>query len=128
VGQDGAICGGLLRPDVVWFGETPNRQDDIKDELECCDLLLVIGTSGTVSVLLLCFDFLQGFMNTIFVRAGFRQVYPAAGFADVVYEVGGKIAVFNLNNVNSEYDDIVDFCFLGPCEETVPRVLGLTRE
>jgi NAD-dependent deacetylase len=43
-------CGGLLRPDVVWFGETLPR-----DQLEAavtaarsCDIFFSIGTSGVV--------------------------------------------------------------------------------
>jgi NAD-dependent deacetylase len=44
------ICGGLLRPDVVWFGEALPR-----DQLEAavtaarsCDVFFSIGTSGVV--------------------------------------------------------------------------------
>jgi len=43
-------CEGLLRPDVVWFGE-PLPYDLLKRSIravEACDLLLVIGTSGRV--------------------------------------------------------------------------------
>ncbi len=43
-------CGGLLRPDVVWFGE-PLPEEAIRESLELlnyCSLLLVIGTSGSV--------------------------------------------------------------------------------
>ncbi|EEB89352.1 hypothetical protein MPER_12561, partial [Moniliophthora perniciosa FA553] len=55
-----------------------------------------------------------------------RQVYPAAGYADVVQQNGGKTAVFNLER--STGDEDADFLFLGPCEESVPRALGLTNE
>ena len=41
-------CGGLLRPDVVWFGEMPPLMGDIARKLNGCDLLLVVGTSSTV--------------------------------------------------------------------------------
>ena len=43
-------CEGLLRPDVVWFGE-PLPLDVVKaatKALETCDLMLVVGTSGVV--------------------------------------------------------------------------------
>lgn len=43
-------CGELLRPDVVWFGE-PLPTDAIDRGLAAaaaCDLMLVVGTSGTV--------------------------------------------------------------------------------
>jgi len=43
-------CGALLRPDVVWFGES--LPDDAVARaisvIRACDLLLVIGTSGVV--------------------------------------------------------------------------------
>jgi NAD-dependent deacetylase len=43
-------CGGAVRPDVVWFGETlPSRiLDRAWHESERCDVFLVIGTSGVV--------------------------------------------------------------------------------
>jgi NAD-dependent deacetylase len=43
-------CEGLLRPDVVWFGE-PLPLDVVKaatKAIEVCDLMLVVGTSGVV--------------------------------------------------------------------------------
>lgn len=91
-------CGGLLRPGVVWFGEEPLRMDEIDKYVEAADLCLVIGTSSTV--------------------------YPAAGYADEVQSHGGKVAVFNLDR--SAGDGDADFLFLGPCEETLPRALGIT--
>lgn len=47
------VCGacqrpGGLRPNVVWFGETPMGLDEIQDALTCCDLFISIGTSGNV--------------------------------------------------------------------------------
>ena len=43
-------CGGLLRPHVVWFGE--GLDEDVlrstDEELEKCDLCLVVGTSSIV--------------------------------------------------------------------------------
>jgi len=43
-------CGGLLRPDVVWFGEPLNSRDlkTAMDWLLSCDYFIVIGTSGNV--------------------------------------------------------------------------------
>ncbi|RGB25622.1 NAD-dependent protein deacylase sirtuin-5, mitochondrial [Rhizophagus diaphanus] len=67
-------CQGLLRPDVVWFNEKldQNILSKIHEELDKCDLLLVIGTSGTV--------------------------YPAAGYSNYVKLRGGKIAIFNIED------------------------------
>ena len=41
-------CGGALRPDIVWFGEIPYQMDEIYDILEKTEILLVVGTSGSV--------------------------------------------------------------------------------
>lgn len=44
------VCGGLLRPDVVWFGETLPR-DQLEGAVQAarlCDVFFSIGTSGVV--------------------------------------------------------------------------------
>lgn len=51
-------------------------------------------------------------------------MYPAAQYAEMVQENGGKIAVFNLER--SAGDTEADFLFLGPCEKTLPEALGLS--
>jgi len=88
-------CKGLLRPDVVWFNESldPNILSKIRTELDRCDLLLVIGTSGLV--------------------------YPAASYPMHVKSRGGKVAVFNIEDTNGD----ADFSFIGPCGETLPKAL-----
>jgi len=89
-------CGGLLRPDVVWFGEFPYQLEEIDEIVQKADLAIVVGTSSTV--------------------------YPAAGYASEVAENGGKVAVFNLDR--SAGDSKADYLFLGPCSETLPQVLA----
>ncbi|MEO7840558.1 MAG: NAD-dependent deacylase [Anaerolineales bacterium] len=45
-----SVCGGLLRPDVVWFGEALPR-DQLEAAVEAartCDVFFSIGTSGVV--------------------------------------------------------------------------------
>ena len=45
-----SICGGLLRPDVVWFGESLPR-DQLEAAVETartCDVFFSVGTSGVV--------------------------------------------------------------------------------
>jgi NAD-dependent deacetylase len=49
--------GGVLRPDIVWFGETPYGMDISYEALGQTDIFIAIGTSG--------------------------QVYPAASFAAI---------------------------------------------
>ena len=43
-------CGALLRPDVVWFGESLSEKDlaDSYAALKECDFLMVVGTSAVV--------------------------------------------------------------------------------
>jgi len=90
-------CGGLLRPGVVWFGEVPDGLGEIAKVLNWTEVLIVVGTSSLI--------------------------YPAAGFAKTVKDRGGKVAVFNL--ARSKGDDEVDFLFLGPCEETIPKLFDM---
>lgn len=73
---------GLLRPGVVWFGETlpfkvlQQADDFITDPNQPpVDLILVIGTSGTV--------------------------WPAAGYVEQVTLRGGKVAIFNIEDSNN---------------------------
>ncbi len=54
---------GALRPDVVWFGETPLEMERIVASLAACALFVSIGTSG--------------------------NVYPAAGFVEEARYVAG---------------------------------------
>jgi len=41
-------CGALLRPHIVWFGETPMEMDRIYAEIQRATVMLVVGTSGSV--------------------------------------------------------------------------------
>jgi NAD-dependent deacetylase len=41
-------CGGCIRPNIVWFGEMPFHLERIFEELHCCTVMLVVGTSGMV--------------------------------------------------------------------------------
>ncbi|HEX2804433.1 MAG TPA: NAD-dependent deacylase [Sphingomicrobium sp.] len=50
---EGAACpscgtSGLVRPDIVWFGEMPYRMEEIDAAIDRCDLFVSIGTSGAV--------------------------------------------------------------------------------
>ncbi|EPQ27968.1 uncharacterized protein PFL1_04295 [Pseudozyma flocculosa PF-1] len=101
-------CDGLLRPGVVWFGESIPQLDQLEAILEGCDLILVLGTSSTV--------------------------YPAAGFAQQVKRNrsvgqgrgGGRVAVFNIDERND--GGLADWHFQGPVEELLPKALGLDSD
>lgn len=95
------ICQGLLRPGVVWFGESIPDLSRIGRLIHECDLILVLGTSSTV--------------------------YPAAGFAEQVKQNGGQVAVFNTDSqtFDSHEDGLTDWYFQGPVEQVLPNILGL---
>jgi NAD-dependent deacetylase len=42
------VCGGLLRPHIVFFGEIPLGMDRIQREIARATLMVVVGTSGSV--------------------------------------------------------------------------------
>lgn len=62
INQDGQICGGLLRPGVVWFHEQPMRAEEIENTVEETDFMLVAGSSCMVGELYLIFLF--GFLTS----------------------------------------------------------------
>ncbi|KIY65310.1 sirtuin [Cylindrobasidium torrendii FP15055 ss-10] len=93
-------CGGPLRPAITWFGEVPEGQGELVRVLTKVDVLLVIGTTSLV--------------------------HPAASYAATVKKNGGVVVVFNLGQTKS--DEVADFAFYGPCEETVPRLFERLRE
>lgn len=89
-------CGGMLRPAVVWFGEGIDVLPQVSEELEDCDLCLVIGTSSVV--------------------------YPAAMFAPALAARGVTVAEFNLEDTPATMH--FKYHFSGPAGEWVPRALA----
>nr|XP_015210246.1 PREDICTED: NAD-dependent protein deacylase sirtuin-5, mitochondrial [Lepisosteus oculatus] len=91
-------CNGLLRPHVVWFGETLDSDilTQVEKELEICDLCLVVGTSSIV--------------------------YPAAMFAPQVAARGVPVAEFNTATTPATTQ--FTFHFQGPCGATLPPALA----
>ncbi|ANB14918.1 Ugo1p [Sugiyamaella lignohabitans] len=92
---------GLLRPGVVWFGEplplrVMTRADDFitSDEV---DLILVVGTSGTV--------------------------WPAAGYVEQVVMNGGKVAIFNIDPPDMTDKDFDGWIFTGDATHWLPKAL-----
>jgi NAD-dependent deacetylase len=75
LGTNGNICPscetvGMVRPDIVWFGEMPYEMERIEAALMACDLFVSVGTSGAV--------------------------YPAAGFVQTAKYVGARTLEINL--------------------------------
>lgn len=90
-------CGALLRPHIVWFGESLDPADlrRCTETLQSCDLLLVIGTSGVV--------------------------YPAAGFASVAKQAGATVVEINLDETPQA--PLVDLVLRGQAKDLVPQLL-----
>ncbi|XP_068176303.1 NAD-dependent protein deacylase sirtuin-5, mitochondrial-like [Antennarius striatus] len=91
-------CAGLLRPAVVWFGESLDSDvlQRVDAVLDACDLCLVVGTSSVV--------------------------YPAAMFAPDLASRGVPVAEFNMEDtpVTMRFK----FHFQGPCGTTLPPALA----
>lgn len=91
------VCGGLLRPDVVWFGEALPR-----DQLEAaviaarnCDVFFSIGTSGVVQ--------------------------PAASLAHAARNKGA--VVVEINAEPTPLTPKVDYFFQGKSGELLPQLV-----
>lgn len=93
-------CGvqGGVRPDVVWFGETPRFMDRIDEAMEKADLFVSIGTSGTV--------------------------YPAAGLVEIARS--RFIPTLELSLEPSENASLFSGGIYGPANEIVPAWVSQT--
>jgi NAD-dependent deacetylase len=96
------ICGacqrsGALRPNVVWFGETPLEMSRIQNALLNCDHFISIGTSG--------------------------NVYPAAGFVGLVRKIGRSHTV-ELNLEPSQGASLFAEAHYGPASEILPAYVS----
>jgi NAD-dependent deacetylase len=94
-------CGSPLRPDVVWFGETLPEAAVRRAwmEAERCDLLLLVGTSGTV--------------------------WPAAELPLVARRAGARVV--EVNPVPAELPGAVDLVVQGPAGVVLPRLVAAVR-
>ena len=92
---------GMLKPNIVFFGEMPKYMDEVDKMLAECDMFIAIGTSGVV--------------------------YPAAGFVRQAKLFGAKTYLFNLDpcNNSSAFDNEI----LGKASQTFPKFAeDLTKE
>ncbi len=94
-------CGGLLKPDVVLFGELlPPAFQEAELEIARCDLLLVLGSS--------------------------LEVYPVAGLVPQAKRGGARVAIVNRDP--TEFDAVADLVIhaeLGPTMRKLAERLGL---
>lgn len=87
--------GGALRPDVVWFGENVRRLRETENAIDQCEILIVVGTSGSV--------------------------WPAAGLIERARSIGVETVLANAEpwEGSAEFDRVL----LGPATETVPDLV-----
>ncbi len=96
-----AACGGLLRPDVVWFGEAIPAGPMLaaSEAAQDCDVFLSVGTSSLV--------------------------YPAAGLAETALGRGARVIEINPNR--TDLSPAADFVLAGPSGVLLPRLLAALR-
>ncbi|HVR44832.1 MAG TPA: NAD-dependent protein deacetylase [Thermoanaerobaculia bacterium] len=93
-----ALCGGVLKPDVVFFGENVPRErvGEAMDGILAADVLFVIGSS-------------------LAVWSGYRFALAAAR---------GSIPIAILNLGRTRGDDLATFKLEAPCGEALSRLAG----
>ncbi len=93
-------CGAMMRPDVVWFGESldPYVLQKAYGKMERCDVMLVIGTSGVVQ--------------------------PAASMGLYAQEHGAFVVEINLEP--TPYSRAFNVSLLGKAGDLVPRIAADT--
>jgi NAD-dependent deacetylase len=91
-------CGGLLRPDVVWFGEALDGDllNRALDALKSCQVMLVVGTSAVVQ--------------------------PAASFALYAKDAGAFVAEINLER--TAQSGLMDAVLSGPAGALLPLLVA----
>jgi len=95
---DCGVCGGLLKPDVVFYGESvPRERVQLAfNALECADAMLIVGSS-------------------LMVLSGFR-------FARAMAEAGRPIAAVNLGRTRA--DDLLSLKVTERCDDALAFLLG----
>ncbi len=88
-------CRGVLRPNVVWFGEIPYHLDRINTLVSQCDYFIVVGTSGVV--------------------------YPAAGLLQLAKYTGAETIGINLEKPENIYS--IDYFYQGKAGEILPKLV-----
>lgn len=83
---------GMMKPNIVFFGESLLCMNEVDALLRKCDLFVSVGTSGVV--------------------------YPAAGFVQTAKYYGADTVEFNLENTSNNY--LFDQHVYGSCGQTLP--------
>ncbi|MGE5430382.1 MAG: SIR2 family NAD-dependent protein deacylase [Syntrophomonadaceae bacterium] len=90
-------CGGLIRPDIVWFGEMlPEEDFSLSEEAaEKCDIIFSVGTSSIV--------------------------YPAARIPLLAKRLGAYLVEVNLEE--TEISPLANYVLTGKAGEILPEIL-----
>lgn len=86
---------GNIKPNIVFFGETPLCLDVVDNLLKTCDLFISVGTSGVV--------------------------YPAAGFVQIAKLYGAETYEFNMEKTSNNY--MFDHHIFGKAGSTLPTFI-----
>ena len=89
---------GMVRVDVVWFGEQPKGLDLIYNFLNKTDIFLSVGTSN--------------------------NVYPAAGFIDYLNKTNRKAELYEFNIDKTNKSELFTKSFIGPASETLKKFVS----
>lgn len=90
-------CGGLIRPDVVWFGELLPTEafDAASNAAASCDVFLSVGTSAVV--------------------------YPAASLPTLAKQHGARLVEVNIER--TDLSPYADDCLIGPAGVILPDLI-----
>ena len=90
-------CGGFVRPDVVWFGESLNQETVMKavESVKNADMFISMGTSA--------------------------QVYPAANL--IGYAIDRNIPVYEVNPEKTDFTEYVTYHFKGESSYVMNDIL-----
>lgn len=95
-------CGGLIRPDVVWFGEMLPQDQFTGGETaaEWSDICFVVGTSSVV--------------------------FPAAYIPQSAKRAGSYLVEINIESTDLTY--YADYSIFGKAGEVLPEILNLVKD
>jgi NAD-dependent deacetylase len=94
---DGRVCGGILKPATISFGQSLVPEDMARAETAAvgCDLLLAVGST--------------------------LAVFPAAGLVPVAVQRGAVVVILNAGP--TEMDPLADVVVYGRIGECLPRMI-----
>lgn len=95
-------CGGLIRPDVVWFGENLPQEiyNESEEKARFADICFVVGTSAVV--------------------------YPAAYIPIIAKQSGAYIVEINIEQ--TDFSDSANISIKGKSGDVLPKILEIVKK